>query len=76
MFRRPMFETLRSRLHEPRRFLQVLANEVKTAAGKGVLPGTDAFARAFRPHRTLVVGGDGLPLEQFFLTPVASLIGD
>jgi len=55
---------------------RVLAIEVKTTASKGVLPGTDAFARAFRPHRTLVLGGDGLPLEQFFLTPIASLIGD
>ena len=55
---------------------RVVAIEVKTSASKGVLPGTEAFRRTFRPHRTLVVGGDGLPLEQFFLTPIASLIGD
>jgi hypothetical protein len=50
------------------------AIEVKTSAGKGTLPGMGAFTRPFQPQRTFLIGGDGLPLEQFFRTPFAALI--
>jgi predicted AAA+ superfamily ATPase len=53
---------------------RVAAIEVKSGAGKGVLPGMEAFTHTFRPQRTLLIGGDGLPLEQFFRTPAADLI--
>jgi hypothetical protein len=33
-----------------------------------------AFVHTFRPQRTLLVGGDGLPLEQFFQTPATALV--
>jgi predicted AAA+ superfamily ATPase len=53
---------------------RVAAIEVKSGADKGALPGMEAFTRTFRPQRTLLIGGDGLPLEQFFRTPAATLI--
>jgi len=53
---------------------RVVAIEVKTSAGKGTFPGMEAFARTFHPQRTLLVGGDGLSLEQFFRTPAAALV--
>jgi uncharacterized protein len=53
---------------------RVVAIEVKSGASKGSFPGMGAFARAFRPQRTLLIGGDGLSLEQFFRTPTAELV--
>jgi hypothetical protein len=34
------------------------------------LPGLAAFTEAFKPTRTLIVGGDGVPLDEFLATPV------
>jgi hypothetical protein len=45
------------------------ALEVKSGRKREALPGMDAFARAFTPRRTLLVGGDGIPLEEFFSRP-------
>jgi len=53
---------------------RVVAIEVKSGASRGSLPGMEAFARTFRPQQTLLVGGDGLPLEQFFQMPATALI--
>lgn len=53
---------------------RVVAIEVKSGASKGMLPGMAAFVHTFRPQRTLLVGGDGLPLEQFFQTPATALV--
>ena len=53
---------------------RVAAIEVKSGTAKGTLPGMDAFTRAFNPRRTLLVGGDGLPLETFFRTPTLELV--
>jgi len=50
------------------------AIEVKCGASKGSFPGIEAFTRAFRPRRTLLVGGDGVPLELFFRTSPADLV--
>lgn len=48
----------------------VTAIEVKSARGRDVLPGMEAFSAAFRPRRKLLVGGDGIPLEDFLARPV------
>ena len=32
-------------------------------------PGTAAFARTFKPQRSLLVGGDGIALEEYFSRP-------
>lgn len=53
---------------------RVVAIEVKSGAKKDAFPGMEAFARAFHPQRTLLVGGDGLSLEQFFQTPITELV--
>jgi hypothetical protein len=34
------------------------------------LSGLAAFSARFRPTRTLLVGADGIPIEQFLLAPV------
>jgi len=52
---------------------RVVALEVKSGASKGALPGMEAFARAFRPQRSLLIGGDGLSLERFFQMPATEL---
>ena len=49
----------------------VTAIEVKSGRFEGTLPGMAAFAKAFRPTRSLLVGGDGIPLEDFLSRPVA-----
>lgn len=46
--------------------------EVKSARRPGALPGLDAFAREFRTHRKLLVGGGGIPVEDFIDTDVDS----
>jgi predicted AAA+ superfamily ATPase len=46
------------------------AIEVKSGRAPDVQPGIAAFVEAFRPGRTLLVGGDGVPVEEFLLAPV------
>ena len=53
---------------------RVVAIEVKSGANKGALPGMEAFARGFRPQRSLLLGGGGLPLEQFFQGAATDLL--
>lgn len=48
----------------------VVAIEVKSGRVPDTLPGLAAFTEAFRPTRTLIVGGDGIPLDEFLATPV------
>lgn len=43
----------------------LVAIEVKSGRAPAALPGLAAFADAFRPQRTLLVGGDGIPVEEF-----------
>jgi uncharacterized protein len=46
------------------------AIEVKSGRARDVQPGLAAFAEAYRPKRKLLVGGDGIPLEEFLSRPV------
>ncbi len=48
----------------------LIAIEVKGGRARDTLPGMAAFSEAFRPVRKLLVGGDGIPLEEFLSTPV------
>lgn len=50
---------------------KLTAVEVKSGRAPQAHAGTAAFKQAFRPHRSLLVGGDGLTLEEFLLKPVA-----
>ena len=49
---------------------RLIAIEVKSGRTRHTLPGMTAFADAFRPSRKLLVGGDGIPLEEFLSMPV------
>lgn len=55
-------------LHEGR---AAVAIEVKSGGRRQSLPGMSAFVRLFRPKRQLLVGGQGIPLEEFFSKPAA-----
>lgn len=49
---------------------RVLAVEVKSGARREALPGLAAFAEAFSPTRSLLVGTGGIPVEEFLRQPV------
>src|SRR6266851_9094786 len=46
------------------------AIEVKSGRPAEALPGIAAFAEAFKPKRTLLVGAGGIPVEEFLMQPV------
>jgi predicted AAA+ superfamily ATPase len=46
------------------------AIEVKSSQRRDSLPGMEAFASHFHPQRQLLVGGNGVPLEEFLSRPV------
>ena len=48
---------------------EIVAIEVKSGRRKFNLPGIEAFSKAFSVKRKLLVGGQGIPLEEFLLTP-------
>jgi hypothetical protein len=48
----------------------LVAIEVKSSRTPDAPPGLAAFTAAFEPRRTLIVGGDGIPLEEFLARPV------
>lgn len=48
----------------------VTAIEVKSGRRRESLAGLDAFNAAFHPKRQLLVGGDGIALEEFLMKPV------
>jgi uncharacterized protein len=45
---------------------------VTSGRRKASLPGMAAFAAKFRPKRKLLVGGQGIPLEEFLGQPTDS----
>lgn len=53
---------------------RVVAIEVKSGRSPRAHAGTAAFVQAFQPQRTLLVGGDGIGLEEFLLRPVSHWI--
>ena len=54
---------------------RLTAIEVKSGRAPLAHPGTEAFAKAFKPQRRLLVGGDGIALEDFLSHPVAQWLG-
>jgi uncharacterized protein len=54
---------------------RVTAIGVKSGRNRGQLRGMDACRRAFDPDRVLLVGDDGIPLEEFLSTPVSRWVG-
>jgi uncharacterized protein len=49
----------------------VVAIEVKSGRRRESLPGMEAFVRQFKPRRQLLVGAQGVPLEEFLSQPAA-----
>jgi len=49
----------------------IVAIEVKSGRRKQALPGLQAFSNEFKVKRNLLVGKQGIPLEEFFLIPPA-----
>jgi predicted AAA+ superfamily ATPase len=52
----------------------LVAIEVKSGRRKTGLPGIEAFSKEFKVKRKLLLGPQGLPLDQFFSTPSESLL--
>lgn len=52
----------------------LVAIEVKSGRVREAQPGFTAFAQAFKPKRTLLIGGDGVPVEQFLSRPMEDWI--
>lgn len=46
-----------------------VAIEVKSGRRRDTLAGMEAFGRAFQPQRKLIVGSQGIPLEEFLSQP-------
>jgi predicted AAA+ superfamily ATPase len=49
---------------------ELAAFEVKSGRTRTRLPGLTAFSNAFRPKRQLLIGQEGIPLEEFLTAPV------
>jgi predicted AAA+ superfamily ATPase len=49
---------------------QLVAVEVKTGRRRERLSGTEAFAKAFKVKRQLLVGSGGIPVKEFLETPI------
>ena len=54
-----------------RRGATLVAIEVKSGRKKTCLPGMELFSKSFLPKRKLLVGSQGIPLEDFLITPPA-----
>ena len=48
---------------------KLVAIEVKSGRARDALPGLAAFDAEFKPARELLVGGDGIPIEEFLARP-------
>ena len=49
---------------------QLVGIEVKSGPIRRALRGLTAFEAQFKPHRTLVVGNDGIALNEFLAAPI------
>jgi hypothetical protein len=67
-------ETIREVDYILQRGKAVTAIEVKSGRKRESLAGVEAFASAFRPQRTILVGEGGIPLERFLTAPVEEWI--
>jgi len=49
---------------------RLVAIDLKSGRSRQARPGLAAFAEAFHPRRSLLVGADGIALDEFLLNPV------
>jgi hypothetical protein len=57
-----------------RRGKKLAAIEVKSGRRRDCLPGLAQFIREFGPAKTLLVGADGIPIEEFLAEPVQTWV--
>ncbi|HSW71628.1 MAG TPA: DUF4143 domain-containing protein, partial [Gammaproteobacteria bacterium] len=55
---------------------KLIAIEVKSQRTKARLSGMEQFQKQFKPYRILLVGGQGIKLEQFLTTPIEKWFSD
>lgn len=69
----------RERNHEVgfivKRGRRLVTIEAKSGRAPQAHRGTGAFTQSFKVHRTLLVGGDGVSVEDFLLEPVSHWLG-
>jgi predicted AAA+ superfamily ATPase len=53
---------------------KVMAIEVKSGRGRDSLPGMEEFSRIFKPQIKLLVGGDGISVEDFLQRPLDQIM--
>lgn len=53
----------------------ITAIEVKSGRTRDNLAGLDRFAQIYRPQRKLLIGADGIPLDEFFTPSISSWVG-
>ena len=58
-----------------RRGRTLVAIEVKSGLKSSALPGMTAFEHSFGPKRLLLVGADGIPVDEFISKPVSAWLG-
>jgi hypothetical protein len=54
---------------------RLTAIEVKSGNAREYQPGMDAFVSAFGAARRLLIGGDGIAIEEFLMQPVEHWLG-
>ena len=68
----------RDRGHEVDFVLQsgerIVSLEVKSGRARSDYSGMDAFGKIFQPFRKLLVGGQGIPLEEFLASPISNWV--
>ncbi len=57
-----------------RRGKTLMAIEVKSGSGRASRHGLSSFGKTYPSARKLLIGADGLPLEEFFLTPIDRML--
>ncbi|MDP2886553.1 MAG: AAA family ATPase, partial [Ignavibacteria bacterium] len=53
----------------------ITAIEVKSGRTRASLTGIARFAEIYRPERKLLIGDDGIPLDEFFSSSLSSWVG-
>ena len=53
---------------------RVTALEIKSGRSRESLPGMAAFTKEFQPQHKFLIGGQGVPLKEFFLTPIRHFV--
>jgi hypothetical protein len=77
MHRSSILRSVMSRItqHPEKPGRDLVAIEVKTARVRAAQPGLAQFSEVFAPTRALLVGGDGIGVEEFLERPVEHWLG-